>query len=323
MTSTAVTPISRAPLSIDIKKINYKAAAAQAAKYTKAVGGSEREARANLFPGVQFSFSLGQWTTGTKKAEKKAVPQGTRLVANMPNIAATWLKWEYLTDKTTGEMVEKDGKPIKYPNYLPLCFPAMGDDMKLREELGDTDQSEWETDDKGNPQDPWKPVLAIPVRLEDDTTINHILLSTKSSTIAGFNLFAEVMEEMVTKSGQLPVIEIGSAKAESKRKVKKIVRGKEVLVDVTNVWDVPTFEVVEWIDAAPCDNPGPEGIPAAETTDDIGKVETTTRTAAVAAPKTAAKVPAKKAAETVPVTKTKAAKPEPKMRRKVNVDDEI
>jgi hypothetical protein len=79
----------------------------------------------------------GDWLYG---AEKEELPVGTRLIANMDQLAWGWVRWE-------------DSKPVEQAMGL------VGEAFKpaKREELGFDDKEQWECDEKtGEPRDPWQ-----------------------------------------------------------------------------------------------------------------------------------------------------------------------
>jgi len=253
---------ARGVVSIDLKKLNYGAAKTAIDAYMSKVGGGGSN-NGPRFPGQPVQFKSGVWKFGMKAAQKN-LKAGQSFVFNAPNMAAAWVMWR---DTESGK---------RYPEYTALCFPFAGDDLASRESLGDNDPSEWELDDQDNPQDPWKPVLIYPIRDEDGDTVNHVMLSTKSACIAGFRLFSDLLEEMKLRPGQLPVITLGSAKAEMERTVTDK-KGKEK--KVKNVWDVPTFEITGWVSATDADNSGLAGIDVTADGDnaDIGEVSVRSR----------------------------------------------
>jgi hypothetical protein len=233
-------------MSIDLSRVNYGAARTQIDKYINSVGGGA--SREKNFPGDQVGFKSGEWFRGFGD-KARPIKSGTRLVFNIPNMMAGWQTW---AESNSGK---------RFPKYTPMTFPAAGDDPIERESLGDTDSDEWEPDDKGKPQDPWKPTLVFPIRKDGDATVHHVLLTTVSSCIAGLNLFRDVIEEMKLHPGELPIIALGSKKATMDK--KETVKGKEKKVKYT--WDVPTLEVVDWTDAIAEDNPAKGGV---QVTDD-------------------------------------------------------
>lgn len=262
MTGTALA--MRPVMSVDITKVDYASGKSHAAKYLKAIGSEALGPR--LFPGDQIGFNSGEWAVGW--GDKKSVLRSDddmTFVVNIPNAVMTWSTWK---DSSSGR---------RYPHYEKPVFLALGDEIADREDLGDLDENEWECDKQGKPMDPWKAVLVFPVRYQDESTINHIMMSTKSAVIAALNVFGDVMEEMPAHAGQLPVIRVGSKKAERKIEVGTDRRGQPKYE--VQKWDVPTYDIVGWVDAEECDNPGPNGVQVAsgEGDGDVGEVEAQAR----------------------------------------------
>lgn len=264
-TAVAVTNGARGVMSIDLGSVNYAVAKGAYDKYVKSVGGASRPKN---FPGDQISFKKGIWYRGFGDTGR-VLKAGTELVFNIPNMMSGWVKW-----------VENDaGK--RYPQYSEMRFPAAGDDPIDRSTLGDDDESEWEPDEQGLVKDPWKPILAFPVRLGDDETVHHVLLETISKVIAGLNMYRDIIDEMKLHVGQLPVIEIGADKTSRDLK-KKDKKGRERTEK--QVWDIPTFEATGWADAIDADNPTKAGgvnvTADDDETADIGKVTAKARSKA-------------------------------------------
>lgn len=86
--------------------------------------------------GTLLKFSKGDYLAGE---EGEIIPHGTQLTANCDEFLAGWIKWQ-------------DGKPVEQR----MIRVADGFHPPVRTDLGDTDKSLWETDDKGEPKDPWQ-----------------------------------------------------------------------------------------------------------------------------------------------------------------------
>ena len=259
--NTAVAVRTEGRVGVDLASVNYGLAQSMYDKYVASVGGSG--GRKKNFPGEQLSFKKGIWYRGFGD-KARVLKNGTNLIVNAPNMMAGWVKW---ADNESGK---------RFPQYTPMRFPAAGDDPIERNTLGDDDESVWEKDDNGKRQDPWKPVLAFPVRIGDDEGIHHVLLSTVSSCIAAYGLYRDVMDELKMHGGELPIVTIGSDK--TSRDVTKEVNGKKKTSKQT--WDVPTFVISGWAEAIDSDNPTKGGVTV--TADDgeaadIGTVTAKTR----------------------------------------------
>lgn len=254
-TELAVSPAKgmRPPVRIDLNNLQFGGVKNLVDKYINAVGGST--GGGSRFPGQQIGFKKGIWSKGYKDGAR--IAPGTKFVFNAPNMIAGWRTFD---ENESGTM---------FPNYSDMAMPFANQDLVTRDTLGKDDQQEWDEDSSGNKLDPWSPILVFPVREDaDDASYDHVLLSTKSSCIAGFNLFAQIIEELKARPGQLPVIALGSDKAE--REVKTVdKKGREKKEKF--IWDVPTFTIVGWVMAEDVDDaPNAGGV---QVTDDSAAAE--------------------------------------------------
>lgn len=283
VTTTGAKPV----VKIDLQNLNFGGVKTLVEKYINTVGGASFS---NRFPGSQIGFKKGIWSKGYK-SDAPRLPSGTKLVFNIPNMIAGWRTFE-----------ENDAGKT-FPVYSDMAMPFLGQDLVGRDTLGKDDKDDWDADQQGNPLDPWSSILVFPVREEDGDSYDHICLSSKSSCIAGFNLFVKVVEEMRTRPGQLPIISLGADKAEKEIKTTDK-KGKEKKTQL--IWDVPTFAVVAWVSATELDNaPNAGGV---EVTDDAADVDL-------------GKVNAKaRVAPEEPNTKASASK---KVRKTVSADDTL
>src|SRR5262245_46414870 len=90
------------------------------------------EAGERTIRGTLLKFSDWRWTSGK---EATPVEVGTKLVALAT--AAGWVRWE-------------NNKPAEHRMRQP------GRRLPERDELGYTDQNEWEAGPDGEPKDPWQ-----------------------------------------------------------------------------------------------------------------------------------------------------------------------
>ncbi len=273
----------------DFNNIDYDRARQRVKKHSEAIGAGGGFTR--TFPGDRYDFRNGDWVLTSGKT-KKMVTNPT-IVLNVVAGVTCWQKWE-------GD----EGK--RRPKETDLVFLADPDgELPSRDTLGDDDPDEWELYN-GKPQDPWKPIIVFPCREQDETTINHVMLSTVSGTNSAYDFFGEIMSAMPMHAGEIPVVKLGARKVE-REITEKDRRGRDQKVKQS--WFVPTFEVVEWIDRENCDNPGPSGsFAAVEHSGDVGKVETVERTQK-ALPSLKAEPIAKRPVVKAPVPAKPAAKP--------------
>jgi hypothetical protein len=91
------------------------------------------EAGANF--GIFLKFAKGEWLLGE---EGSPVPPEARFVANMDEIYRGWVRWwdGKPTDHLIGRVIDRHH-------------------VQKREELGNLDQSQWETEPNGARRDPW------------------------------------------------------------------------------------------------------------------------------------------------------------------------
>lgn len=254
-------------VGVSLANINYGLATSKVDAYISSVGGGSGGAKEKTFPGEPIVFKKGVYYIGFGD-KKRTIKAGTELIFNGPNVMSVWIEWK---DSNSGK---------RYPTYTAPRFPAAGDDPILREALGRTaeefglldwkrgdpisaeaEAAGWEIDNYGNLSDPIKPGLVFPVRNEIQkeaaAVVNHFIMTSVTSCIAGYNLYREIMEEMKLHAGQLPRVELGVEKKTFK-KTEKDKKGREKKVE--NTVDVPELEIVGWADAIDADNPAVGGV---------------------------------------------------------------
>jgi hypothetical protein len=91
--------------------------------------------------GPLLKFVKGDWKIGDD-----VIKDGVEYVAHIDQLITGWVKFEggKVADRVIGKVAD---------NFQP---PA-------REELGDNDKTEWETDDDGDPRDPWTEQRYLPL----------------------------------------------------------------------------------------------------------------------------------------------------------------
>src|SRR5262249_54086707 len=111
----------------------------------------EAAAEAGSEFGKILKFVKGEWQVGDD-----IVPAGTEYIAYIDEHGRGWVKFE------DGSVTDRQ-----------IVKVAAGHPPK-RAELGNTDQSQWETDDDGKPRDPWAMQWLLPmspVEAECDLTV--------------------------------------------------------------------------------------------------------------------------------------------------------
>ena len=108
--------------------------------------------------GAFLKFTKGDWTLGEDDQE---VPPDARFVANLEEYYRGWVRWwdGKPTDHLIGRVIDRHRVPP-------------------REELGDLDESKWETEPSGARRDPWAKTVYLAMR---DMSNDEIVCFTSSS----------------------------------------------------------------------------------------------------------------------------------------------
>jgi hypothetical protein len=108
--------------------------------------------------GTLLKFVKGDWLIGE---EQEPVAPTATFIVNMEEYWRGWIKWldKEPVDHRIGRVVDRHR-------------------VHLREELGDLDQSRWETDANGVPRDPWQRVSYLVMR---NTSNDDIVTFTSTS----------------------------------------------------------------------------------------------------------------------------------------------
>jgi hypothetical protein len=109
--------------------------------------------------GKLLKFSKGEYLAGQDNEE---IAEGTRLVVNMDELMVGFQKWE-------------GGKPAD----SEMGRVAEGFRPPKRADLGDLDESRWETDDRGQPRDPWQLTNVVVLKAADGDQIYTFATSSK------------------------------------------------------------------------------------------------------------------------------------------------
>jgi hypothetical protein len=179
-------------------------------------GDAAADAADRMLRGTLLKFADGQWTTGK---EGNAVKQGLRLVALATSHA--WVKWS-------------SGAPSEYKVRQP------GESLPERDELGDTDEAQWEAGPDGKPRDPWQNTRFV--YLVDPKTQEAFTFSTSSWGGRGaiIDLADQIQRKRFSSSCIVPEVELHSAPMQTKfgRKSR------------------PVFKVVAWRNSVDDDDEG-------------------------------------------------------------------
>ena len=139
--------------------------------------------------GELLKFSKGDWMSGQDNDD---VAVGTQFIANMDEMLVGWIRWE-------------DNKPTDHI----MGKVSEGYQILRRNELGDTDQNEWEVDDSGKPRDPWQ----LSNYLLDERRLGrravHLHHGIKGGRDALGDLCKEYGKVLVAHADEYPVVAIG------------------------------------------------------------------------------------------------------------------
>ena len=156
-----------------------------------------------------LKFIKGVYQFGT---DNEVLPLGTRLVPNMAELKAGFIKWK--------DGVPEDETMVRIGNGKPI---------PQREDLGDDDRDAWETDPNGTPQDPWQVCNTLPMK-DPETGQEHIFTTGSRGGIGAVGKLCVAYARQRQK-GKLPIIEIGCDSYRHK-----------TYGDVS----YPTFKIVGW-----------------------------------------------------------------------------
>jgi hypothetical protein len=148
----------------------------------------EAVTRRNIVGDLLLFTKFGEWVHGRDRAR---LATGTTLAAYMQTLEAGWACWQY------GELIdEKMG--LVCEGFVP----------PKRDELGDLDETKWETFDNGDPKDPWQPSnKLVLVDLESDA-----LYTFSTSSKGGLSAIGELAKDygkhIRQKPDEMPIVEL-------------------------------------------------------------------------------------------------------------------
>lgn len=140
--------------------------------------------------GQLLKFSKGDWLAGEDQEEIEA---GTQLVADMESLSIGWVRWQ-------------DNKPDQQ-------IMGLVKDMyrpPLRATLGDHDEEKWETDNNGNPRDPWQFSNYLVLKLPGETADEENLFTFATSSKGGLGAVGELCKvygkAMRSRPDEFPIV---------------------------------------------------------------------------------------------------------------------
>lgn len=151
-----------------------------------------RAANNRTIVGDILKFSrFGEWTAGQNDEE---IEEGTQFVALMDELMVGWVKWQ-------------DGKPAAHE----MGKLVEGFRPPKRADLGDSDETVWERDNKGNPRDPWQLTNYLPLKAVDSDRMMTYAPSSRGGLSAIGQLCEAYGKAIRAKPDQFPVVEIESS----------------------------------------------------------------------------------------------------------------
>lgn len=163
--------------------------------------------------GKILKFSKGDYI-----CDDEEVPLGTKYVVLMDQLLIGWIKW-------WDNKPESQEMGLLVEGFVPM----------KREQLGDTDKAEWETDASGKPRDPWQFTNYLVLKPVGAKTEEANLLTFPASSQGAVGTVQELCrtygKAMRQRPDEWPVVEIGARVYDHKEwgRIK-----------------APTLEVVGW-----------------------------------------------------------------------------
>lgn len=143
--------------------------------------------------GKLLKFSKGDWLLGQESEE---IEEGTEVVFCLDTLETGWIKWQ-----DNKPVASEMGKAFK--GFIPM----------KRSELGDDDEDKWESDDRGEPRDPWQFTNVVQMRPLDWDGEEANLYTFSASSKGGIDAIGKLMKAAVPEGRQrreeYPVITLG------------------------------------------------------------------------------------------------------------------
>ena len=237
--------------------------------------------RQTAIVGKLLKFSKGDWTAGEAN---EPIENGSQFIANMDELLVGWVRWSNLkpTDHVMGKV-------------------SVGYQPPRRNELGDTDQDQWDVGEDGQARDPWQFTNYLLLQDADGELYTFTTSSTGGRNAIG-DLCIKYGKQMRQRPQEYPIIELGVGSYMHSNKAFGRIK-------------YPTLAIVGWApkgdfaDVAEVDRSGE--------TEEEQQPEVTQAAATQAAAQTAARPSRAAPAKAPPAAAAKApAKPAPKAKGK-------
>jgi hypothetical protein len=181
----------------------------------------------------------GEYHAGRDQIE---IPLGTKMVVHVPTLEAGYIRWE-------------DQRPVE----SRMGLISDGFVPPKRQDLGDLDQSLWDTFEDGRSKDPWQFTNQAVMSSPDDNSLYTFTTGSKGGLGAIGELVKEYGKHIRQAPDEYPVVEL------QRRSYDHPEFG-----EVRN----PVFKRVGWVDAAPYDALLNGGTAKQLTNDETAKIET-------------------------------------------------
>ena len=129
--------------------------------------------------GKLLKFSKGEFLLGQ---DAEVIPEGALYTVACDMVLTGFIRWH-------------DGRPAEHK----LVRVATGAPLYRRDELGHNDKSQWETDLKGRPRDPWQATMYVPVMNHDGEVSTY---TTNSGS--GINSLHRLLRRYATHAARHP-----------------------------------------------------------------------------------------------------------------------
>jgi len=170
--------------------------------------------------GVLLKFNKsGEWIAALNSGAT-VVPASTELVALMSEFALAWTRW--IANKPTDRHV---------------TLVASGAAPARRDQLGDLDQTMWESDDEGKLRDPWQATHELPL-LDPESGEKYVFSTNSVGGKAALGKLAGAFSRGRARHPNCsPVVALGGGGYEHKIKSRGWIH-------------VPTLRIVSWVPAS-------------------------------------------------------------------------
>lgn len=193
---------------------------------------------------------FGEYVAGQ---ENELIAVGTELIAYMPSLTVGYVRWE-------------DNAPAQYE----IGYVKDGFVPPRRNDLGYNDAGEWNTDDRGNPRDPWQFTNSL-IFIDIESRLLYTFNTASKGGLGAMGGLSKVYgRHMKEKPRDLPTVKLGVSSYRHTRKEFGEIR-VPLFTIVTNKWvpvddlppldGLPSFVETKHIETTMKEDMGGDGIP--------------------------------------------------------------